>query len=229
MGALVRPGFRGVGFLDKHAAVPSEHREDSIGRRGCPAEFRHRVRDLAAAGCRVEDVARELGISDPTNAAGAAKIGSIRALGAGLTSAERAELLSASRRIHELETELAIAAGQRNAQGNHKPKSRFAAIEVMAPRVSRCKSPLACSRSPNLATSETLTPRSIRHEWLTDLIRQVHAASRGTYGIRPVHDEVTLGSACLHLCHGRRPSTSRLSARLRKVRIRTMLPRMPTL
>ncbi len=24
--------------------------------------------------------------------------------------------------------------------------------------------------------------RSIRHAWLTDLIRQIHAASRGTYG-----------------------------------------------
>jgi putative transposase len=35
--------------------------------------------------------------------------------------------------------------------------------------------------------------RSIRHVWLTDLIRQAHAASRGTYGIRRVHAELTLG------------------------------------
>jgi hypothetical protein len=36
-------------------------------------------------------------------------------------------------------------------------------------------------------------------------------------------------SAFLSRCQGTRPSTSRLSARLRKVRIRTLLPRMPTL
>ena len=35
--------------------------------------------------------------------------------------------------------------------------------------------------------------RSIRHAWLTDLIRQAHAASRGVYGIRRVHAELTLG------------------------------------
>lgn len=35
--------------------------------------------------------------------------------------------------------------------------------------------------------------RSIRHAWLTDLIRQVHAASRGTYGAPRVHAELTMG------------------------------------
>ena len=35
--------------------------------------------------------------------------------------------------------------------------------------------------------------RSIRHVWLTDLIRDVHGASRGTYGARRVHAELTLG------------------------------------
>jgi hypothetical protein len=33
----------------------------------------------------------------------------------------------------------------------------------------------------------------VRHAWLTDLIRQVHAASNGVYGARRVHDELTLG------------------------------------
>jgi putative transposase len=37
--------------------------------------------------------------------------------------------------------------------------------------------------------------RTIRHAWLTDLIRQVHAASRDTYGSRRVHAELTLGRA----------------------------------
>lgn len=35
--------------------------------------------------------------------------------------------------------------------------------------------------------------RSVRHVWLTDVIAQVHAASRGTYGSRRVHAELTLG------------------------------------
>ena len=35
--------------------------------------------------------------------------------------------------------------------------------------------------------------RSIRHAWLTDLIREVHADSRGTYGVRRVHAELVLG------------------------------------
>ena len=35
--------------------------------------------------------------------------------------------------------------------------------------------------------------RSVRHAWLSDLIVQVHADSRGVYGARRVHAEMTLG------------------------------------
>ena len=35
--------------------------------------------------------------------------------------------------------------------------------------------------------------RCIRHAWLTDLIRTVHATTRGVYGYRRVHAELTLG------------------------------------
>ncbi len=41
--------------------------------------------------------------------------------------------------------------------------------------------------------SRSPSARSIRHAWITDVIRQVHAASRETYGIRRVHAELTLG------------------------------------
>jgi len=37
-----------------------------MGRRGYPPEFRQRVLDLVATGRGVEDVARDLGISDQT-------------------------------------------------------------------------------------------------------------------------------------------------------------------
>lgn len=35
--------------------------------------------------------------------------------------------------------------------------------------------------------------RAVRHAWLTDVIRQVHVDSRGTYGARRVHAELTMG------------------------------------
>jgi len=35
--------------------------------------------------------------------------------------------------------------------------------------------------------------RAVRHAWLTDRIRQVHQASRGTYGARRVHADLVLG------------------------------------
>ncbi len=37
------------------------------------------------------------------------------------------------------------------------------------------------------------TPTRLRREWLTGLIREVHVASRGTYGYRRIHAELTLG------------------------------------
>src|SRR5258708_27742286 len=92
----------------RHAAVPSDQRRDSMGRRGYPAEFRQRVLDLVAAGRGVEDVARDLGISDQTIYSWRHQDRIDQGLEAGLTSVERVELVSARRRIHELETELAI-------------------------------------------------------------------------------------------------------------------------
>src|SRR5215207_4457612 len=38
-----------------------------------------------------------------------------------------------------------------------------------------------------------LSARAVRHAWLTDRIRAVHAASRGTYGARRVQAELILG------------------------------------
>ena len=38
-----------------------------------------------------------------------------------------------------------------------------------------------------------MSPTRMRREWLTALIREVHVASRGTYGSRRVHTELTTG------------------------------------
>jgi transposase-like protein len=56
----------------------------------------------------VGDVARDLGISDQTVYNWRRQERVDQGLETGLTSAERAELAAARRRIHELETELAI-------------------------------------------------------------------------------------------------------------------------
>jgi transposase len=40
-----------------------------VGRRGCPAQFRRKVLDLAAVGRPVVRIAAELGISDQTTCA----------------------------------------------------------------------------------------------------------------------------------------------------------------
>jgi len=79
-----------------------------MGRRGYTAEFRQRVLELVAAGRRVEDIARDLGISDQTVYSWRRQDRVDRGLESGLTTAERAELISARRRIRELETELAV-------------------------------------------------------------------------------------------------------------------------
>src|ERR1035441_8259631 len=84
------------------------HQEDSMGRRGYPPEFRQRVLDLVAAGRRVGDIARDLGISDQTVYSWRRQERMDQGIEPGLTSVERAELAAARRRIRELEAELAI-------------------------------------------------------------------------------------------------------------------------
>jgi transposase-like protein len=79
-----------------------------MGRRGYPPELRRRVLDLLAVGRRVTDLARDLGVSDQTIYTWRRQEEIDRGLVPGLTSAERAELETAKRRIRELEAELEI-------------------------------------------------------------------------------------------------------------------------
>jgi transposase-like protein len=76
--------------------------------KGYPPEFRRRVIDLVEAGRRVAEVAADLGISDQTIYNWRRQDRIDRGLEAGLTSAEKAELAAAKKRIHELETEVAV-------------------------------------------------------------------------------------------------------------------------
>jgi transposase-like protein len=79
-----------------------------VGRRGYPPEFRRKVLDLVAAGRPVVEVAHDLGISAQSIYVWRRQDQIDKGLEPGLTSAEKAELTAAKRRITELETELAI-------------------------------------------------------------------------------------------------------------------------
>ena len=112
------------------------------------------------------------------------------ALSAQLPGGEAADLQVRDRAGHPLP-------GCRAIEGAHGPKRRFAAIEVIAgnalPVQAACRV-LGVSESGFHAwRSRAPSPRSIRHAWLTDIIRHVHIDSRGSYGTRRVHAELTLG------------------------------------
>ena len=163
-----------------------------------PPEFRRKVLDLLAAGRGVTEVAQDLGISGACIYNWRKQDRIDRGELPGLNSTERAELVAARRRINILEAELAA---ERRAKQLLKeavpPKGRFAIIKAMVVEHHSVK--LSCrvlqvteagfyawrKRAPS--------PRAIRHAWLTDLIIKAHVESRGTYGARRVHAELTIG------------------------------------
>jgi transposase len=77
-----------------------------MGRRGYPPEFRRKVLDLVQAGRPIAEIAEALGISDQSISTWRRQDRIDRGLEPGLSSAEKAELAAAKRRIAELETEL---------------------------------------------------------------------------------------------------------------------------
>ena len=79
-----------------------------MSRRGYPPEFRRRVLDLIEAGRKIAEVAHDLGISDQTIYSWRRQDRIDRGLEAGLSSAEKAELVAARKRIRDLEAELAV-------------------------------------------------------------------------------------------------------------------------
>jgi len=105
---LVRPGFRGVGLLDKTCCCPIRAEGGQHG----ATRLSSRVSPTSSGPCggRATRGGRRAGpgAQRPDDLQLAPARSHHQGLEAGLTSAERAELLSARRRIHELETELAI-------------------------------------------------------------------------------------------------------------------------
>ncbi|MFD2763525.1 IS3 family transposase [Micromonospora eburnea] len=163
-----------------------------------PPEFRRKVLDLLKAGRSVAELVRDLEISDQTIYNWRRQELIDTGQMPGVTSADQAELVAARRRIAELETELAV---HRRAAELLKevvpPKDRYAAIQQMAAEglpVEVCCRVLEVSASGYYAwRNRPPSPRALRHAWLTEQIRAVHLASRGTYGSRRVHAELRLG------------------------------------
>ena len=79
-----------------------------MARKGYPPEFRRRVVEVVEGGRKVAEVAADLGVSEQSIYTWRRRARIDAGVEAGLTSAEKAELAAARRRIRELETEVAI-------------------------------------------------------------------------------------------------------------------------
>ena len=65
-------------------------------------------------------------------------------------------------------------------------------VDAGAP-VDRCCRLLGVTRQNYYKHKRTpTTPTQLRRQWLTGLIREIHVASRGTYGYRRIHAELTM-------------------------------------
>ena len=182
-----------------------------MGRTGYPAGFRRRVVDLIACGRKIREVARDLGVSEQTIYNWRRQDRIDRGLMPGLSSEEKTELMAARRRISGTgDGGGDPPASDRAAGGARRPKSRFAAIAVMAaeglPVQLACRV-LQVSESGFYAwRTRPPSPRAVRHTILLERIRQVHLDSRQTYGSRRV--QVKLSYRPEDLCitsHGRLP------------------------
>ncbi|MBC7596801.1 MAG: IS3 family transposase [Kineosporiaceae bacterium] len=163
-----------------------------------PAEFRARVLALLRAGKTVQQVARELDLSDATIYNWRRQDEIDTGNRPGLSSPQAAELATARRRIRGLEEEVLIL--NRAAEKWKpvvRPKERFALIADLGDQgcsIERASRVLEVSAAGFYAWRQRPpSERAIRHAWLTDVIREVHAESFQTYGARRVYAELTLG------------------------------------
>jgi len=161
-------------------------------------EFRRRVVELLRTGRPVRVVAEELGLAAATVHRWKAQDLVDRGVKPGLSTIEQGELAAARRRIQELETELALVTqAAALLKEGVRPKAKYPVIAELASQGFSAK---RCCRILGVAASGCFmwrrrapSPRQLRFAWLTELVRAIHADSRGTYGWRRVNAELLYG------------------------------------
>jgi len=161
-------------------------------------EFRRRVVELVRAGRPVRVVAAELELAEATVYRWKAQDLIDRGVKPGISTSERGELAAARQRISELETELALVKqAAKLFEEGVCPKAKYPVIAELAGQGFAAK---RCCRILGVAASgffmwrrRSPSPRQVRFAWLTELVRAIHADSRGTYGWRRVNAELVYG------------------------------------
>ncbi|AZT96958.1 MULTISPECIES: IS3-like element ISAar24 family transposase [Micrococcales] len=165
-----------------------------------PPEFRARAIALVREGRQVKQTALDLGIHEVTLHNWLRQDDIDLGRRPGLSSQESAELRAARGRVRQLEQEIAIlrrAATWLDEEGGVGPKRAHPVIDRLvdagAPTSTCCRL-LGVSRQGYYRYRKRPTSATeLRRRWLTGLIREIHVASRGTYGYRRIHAELTIG------------------------------------
>ncbi|MDN6387979.1 MAG: IS3 family transposase [Corynebacterium sp.] len=165
-----------------------------------PPEFRARAIALVREGRQVKQTALDLGIHEVTLHNWLRQDDIDHGRRPGLSSHESAELRAARGRVRQLEQEIAIlrrAATWLDEEGGVGPKRAHPVIDRLvdagAPTSTCCRL-LGVSRQGYYRYRKRPTSATeLRRRWLTGLIREIHVASRGTYGYRRIHAELTIG------------------------------------
>ncbi|MGH9206392.1 MAG: transposase, partial [Acidimicrobiales bacterium] len=164
-------------------------------------QFRSMVVDQVRAGQRVAEVAAKLEVTQATVFRWVRQEKIDRGEIVGTSTKETAELRAAKRRIADLEAELATVkrASQLFAEGQKdgrvvRPKERCPVVETLAEEGHGTKRVCRILGVPFSTffywRSPTVSARGLRRAWLTDVIGQVQAASRQTYGMRRIRAEL---------------------------------------
>ena len=154
--------------------------------------------ELVRAGRPVRVVAAELRLAEATVHRWKAQDLIDRGVKPGTSTSEHGELAAARRRIQKLETELALVkqAAALFEEGV-RPKATYPVIAELAGQGFSAK---RCCRILGVAASgffmwrrRSPSPRQLRLAWLTELVRAIHADSRGTHGWRRINAELVYG------------------------------------
>jgi putative transposase len=165
--------------------------------RSYASQFRAMVIEQVRNGRRVADVAASVEVPEATVFRWVRQDRIDRGEIPGTQSQESTELRAAKRRIAELEAELATVkrASELFAQGQVvPPKARCPIVEALAREGHGTKRACRILGVPFTTfyywKNPPVTARAMRRAWLTDVIRQIHAKSRQTYGMRRIKAEL---------------------------------------